>query len=125
MAAMSRRAILLAMVALGAWCAFAPGAWARPAHYPTKVTIHELQPAGSNYAGRVKSQRHRCEANRPVEFWKRQPGPDELIHAFNADPDGHWNFGFVGDHYYLIAKRIVIGSGARRFVCDEGRSATT
>jgi hypothetical protein len=110
---------LLAALAAGA----AVTAWANPPAYDTVVTIHEH--ATGQYKGRVKSDKHRCVAHRPLKMYRRTPGPDDLVANFEADADGTWSYFFVGEHYYVVAKREHFTTGGQNFICRRDRSPTT
>jgi hypothetical protein len=119
---MTRRPALLA-IALGIAIAFAAPAEGHVERYKTKITIKE--PTPGNYQGRVLSKRRSCVRRRPVSIWRDVPGPnDEKLQDFRADREGRWEFHFIGESYYVVAKRVVKGSGSHRHICKRDRSPT-
>ena len=102
-------------------------AWPASAHersFKTRITISEPEPF--QYAGRVFSGSAACVRFRELQMWRDGPGDDdEYLSTFNADRQGRWVFHFVGDEYYVRAKRFVAKRSARhRHVCRAGRSPT-
>jgi hypothetical protein len=114
--------VLVVLVIAGLALSAAPSA-AHDQGYDTKITIREVE-GDVQYKGRVKSQRHACEAHRGIEFWHRQSGPDALIDEIESNAKGKWEFGFVGEEYYVIAVREVVGGTGHHHVCREDKSPT-
>ena len=118
---MSRLRVVAVVLAVLAMSAVAM-ARSKPPAYETKITIRE--PSTANYEGRVKSDKTRCFAHRPLRMWRPLPGPDERAGGpFESEADGSWSFVFVGTtKYYVVAKRERFTKGRHDFVCKRGRS---
>lgn len=117
------RSALLAGLVLGLMLACVSLAPAHDNAVDTRVTIREIH-SGTEYGGRVISKLDACVRHRTIQFWRRTSGPDDLIDTFPADADGKWHFEFVGDHYYAIAKRAVVGGAGHHHVCRSDQSRT-
>ncbi len=91
--------------------------------YKTRLTISEPQPF--EYEGDVISRSRKCVRNRELVIWHDVPaGDDERIADFQANRRGHWSFIFVGEEYYVTAKRVVRSPGDHQHVCKGDRSPT-
>jgi hypothetical protein len=119
---MLRRTLLFALV-FGIAFSLSGGAQAHVKRFKTRVTNSAPEPF--HYEGRVFSRLDACVRRRPLVMWRDEPGPDDTkIQAFQAKADGRWEFGFIGKEYYVVAKRVVKGSGAHRHICLKDRSPT-
>jgi hypothetical protein len=89
--------------------------------FDSKVTIRERD-GGTEYGGRVLSDRAACERNRAIKLYRSN---GEFVGNSTTDEEGRWSFHFVGQRYYARVSKRVDGSGGHRHICRADRSPTT
>jgi hypothetical protein len=111
-----------ALVALGTLAGVAD---ARVVAYETKVTIaygNVTKVFDQEFRGKVKSSKHKCEGNRTVKVFHRDPGPDTLVGSTTSKPTGRWSIGndIAEGRHYAKVKSKAIGAA----LCRGDRSRT-
>jgi hypothetical protein len=81
---------------------------------------------GTNFEGRVQSERDRCERGRTVSVFKVLDGPDRLIGTDETNDNGFYSVpkaGAQGRFYAQVAQEVFGGYG-HRHVCQGDTSGT-
>jgi hypothetical protein len=117
---------LAGMAAVAALMFFLPAtvASAHTVRHDSQVTFHlkTSGPAAGSFAGKVVSQRPRCERNRRINFFRRVSDGREFVGRTTTNAEGAYEFEPTGEvaagTYFAVATRKVLRRNANHLhVC--------
>jgi hypothetical protein len=96
------------------------------AHNASFASSVSIDYDGTNFEGRVQSERNRCERGRTVSVFKALEGPDRLIGTDETNDNGFYSVPKPGaqGRFYAQVAREVFGGYRHSHVCQGDTSGT-